>query len=213
MKALLLFPLLFSALSAEPAWKPLFNGRDLTGWRQVGKGSFRVMDGQLESVDGMGLLYWTGGPVQDCRIRVVFRLHGKNDNSGVYVRIPVEPREPVMPIHYGYEVQIETDPERWKEGDYHYTGTLYSLTKAKVRNCKPGPEWNEMVITLDGDRTIVHVNGQLVTDYREGDPTPERLHDYEPLRGRRPRAGWFGLQNHSKNDVLYFKDVSIQPLR
>ncbi len=70
-----------------------------------------------------------------------------------------------------------------------------------------------MDITLDGKRTLVEVNGVLVTDYTEGSPVPEKKHDYEPDRGPRPDKGYFGLQNHGGDDVIYFKEVSITPLR
>src|SRR6266576_953126 len=65
----------------------------------------------------------------NCRIRVVFKMRDNNDNSGVFIRIPIEPREEWMPVHYGYEVQIDNQPEDSKEDEYHVTGTLYSLTK------------------------------------------------------------------------------------
>jgi hypothetical protein len=67
-----------------------------------------------------------------------------------------------------------------------------------------------MDITLDGPRTIVMVNGVKVTDYREGDPVPERKFDFEPQRGRRPDQGYFGIQNHSKEDIVYFKEISVK---
>jgi hypothetical protein len=69
-----------------------------------------------------------------------------------------------------------------------------------------------MEITLDGPHTIVSVNGEKVTDYKEGDPTPERKFDFEPFRGRRPDAGYIGLQNHGEDDVVYFKEVAVKPL-
>jgi hypothetical protein len=55
-----------------------------------------------------------------------------NDNSGIFIRIPIEPREVWMPVHYGYEVQIDNNPEASGEDEYHVTGTLYSLTKGLV---------------------------------------------------------------------------------
>jgi hypothetical protein len=201
--------------SAQSAgWKQLFNGKDLTGWKHVGPGNMTVnSDGFIQTHAGMGLLYWTGGKVGDCVIRVVFKMRDENDNSGVYIRIPVEPREPWMPVHYGYEVQIDNHPETSKEDDYHATGTLYSLTKAMARPGKPGPEWNTMEITLDGDRTLVSLNGVKVTDYKEGMAVPEKKFDYEPERGRRPNSGYFGLQNHSDNDIVFFKEVAMKPLK
>jgi hypothetical protein len=113
-------------------WKQLFNGKDLTGWKHVGPGSMTVNEGLIETHGGMGLLYWTGGKVSRCTLRIVFRMRDHNDNSGVFIRIPVEPREEWMPVHYGYEVQIDNEPEKSNENEYHATGTLYSLTKALV---------------------------------------------------------------------------------
>ena len=134
-------------------WKQLFDGKDLVGWKHVGPGEMTVEDGLIRTHGGMGLLYWTGGTLGDCVIRVVFKMRDQNDNSGVYIRIPIEPREAWMPVHYGYEVQIDNEPEKSNEDDYHVTGTLYSLTKPLARPGKPGPEWNTMEITLDGPHT------------------------------------------------------------
>ncbi len=161
----------------------------------------------------MGLLYWMGGKLGDCTIRVVFKMRDHDDNSGVFVRIPIEPREEWMPVHYGYEIQILNDPEAQGVNEYHSTGMLYSLTKPLARPGKPGPEWNTMEITLDGPRTIVVVNGVKVADYTEGEPVPERKNQYEPYRGTRPNDGYFGLQNHSENDVVFFKEVAVKMLK
>ena len=204
--------MLLAGAKPEPEWKQLFNGKDLTGWKHVGPGEMTVTDGLIETHGGMGLLYWTGGKIGHCKLRVVFKMRDFNDNSGVFIRIPLEPREPWMPVHYGYEVQIDNHPEASGEDDYHITGTLYSLTKPLAKPSKPGPEWNTMLITIDGPHTIVEVNDVKVTDYREGEPVPARKFDFEPQFGPRPNEGFFGLQNHSKDDVVFFKEVSIQPL-
>jgi len=210
--------ILLAALSATPAvaqssdWKQLFNGKDLIGWKHVGPGSMTVEDGLMRTHGGMGLLYWTGGKLGDCVIRVVYKMRDHNDNSGVFIRIPIEPREEWMPVHYGYEVQIDNEPEKSNEDEYHITGTLYSLTKPLAKPGKPGPEWNTMEITLDGPRTIVFLNGVKVTDYVEGQDVPERKFSFEPQRGTRPNDGYIGLQNHSENDVVFFKEVAMKPL-
>ncbi|HLZ89954.1 MAG TPA: DUF1080 domain-containing protein [Puia sp.] len=190
--------------------KQLFNGKDLSGWSHVGPGSMVVEGGLLHGVGGMGLLYYAGEKFADCTFHIVYRMKDENDNSGVFIRIPIEPREEWMPVHYGYEVQIDNHPERSKEDDYHITGTLYSLTKPLAKPGKPGPQWNTMDITLEGPRTVVSVNGVKVTDYREGEPVPARKFDFEPMRGRRPDNGYFGIQNHSNNDIVYFKEISVR---
>jgi len=194
-------------------WHQLFNGKDLAGWKHVGPGGDTVEDGLIRTHGGMGLLYWTGDKFGDCVIRVVYKMRDFNDNSGVFIRIPIEPREPWMPVHYGYEVQIDNHPETSHEDEYHVTGTLYSLTKPLAKPGKPGPEWNTMEITLDGPRTIVVLNGIKVTDYTEGDPVPARKFDFEPERGPRPLKGYIGLQNHSDNDIVFFKEVAVKELK
>ena len=208
----LMLPSLGHAQTDE--WKQLFDGKDLTGWKHVGPGFMTVEDGLIQTHGGMGLLYWTGGKLGNCTIRVVFRMRDKDDNSGVFIRIPIEPREEWMPVHYGYEIQILNDPESQGANDYHSTGMLYSLTKPLVPHTgKPGPQWNTMEITLDGPRTIVVVNGTKVADYTEGDPVPERKNQYEPYRGTRPNEGYIGLQNHSDTDVVFFKEVAVKMLK
>jgi len=208
--------IVLSALSIQAQsdqWQQLFNGKDLTGWKHVGPGSDTVENGLIQTHGGMGLLYWTGGKLGNCVIRVVFKMRDQNDNSGVFIRIPVEPREEWMPVHYGYEVQIDNAPEKSGEDDHYVTGTLYSLNKALARPGKPGPEWNTMEITLDGPHTIVMLNGVKVTDFTEGDSVPERKANYEPLRGPRPLEGFIGLQNHNDNDVVFFKEVAMKKLK
>lgn len=116
------------AQAQDGQWKQLFNGKNLTGWKHVGPGNMIVSDGLIETQGGMGLLYWTGGKVGDCVIRVVYKMRDHNSNSGVFIRIPIEPREEWMPVHYGYEVQIDNEPEKSNEDDKHITGTLYSLS-------------------------------------------------------------------------------------
>lgn len=193
-------------------WIPLFNGIDLAGWEHVGDGFMTVEDGLIKTHGGMGLLYWAGARFGNCMIRVVFRMRDENSNSGFFIRIPIEPKEAWMPVFYGYEVQIDNHPELSGEDEYHSTGMLYAFTKPLAIAGKPGPEWNTFEITLDGDRTVVVLNGIKVTDFREGDPVPPRKFDFEPFPGKRPEFGYIGLQNHGEHDVVFFKEVSVKPL-
>jgi hypothetical protein len=199
--------------NSKEEWRQLFNGKDLTGWKHVGPGSMSVEDGMIRGHGGMGLLYRTKEKFGNCVIHVEFRMEKENSNSGVFVRIPIEPYEEWMPVFYGYVVQIDNKPELSDEDDYHYTGMLYSMTKPLAKPGKPGPEWNTMDITLDGLRTIVYVNDVKVTDFKEGDPVPARKFDFEPFRGPRPEYGYIGLQNHGDKDVVFFRKVAVKPLK
>ena len=216
LKQILLLSLLSFTTAQAPAkqlgWQMLFDGHDLRNWKHVGPGNFTVEHGLLKTQGGMGLLYWTGGAFGDCEIKVVYRMQHENDNSGVFIRIPSEPVEPLMPINRGYEVQIDNRPELSNEDDYHVTGTLYSLTKPLAKPGKPGPQWNTLLIRIEGPKTQVFVNDVKVTEYIEGQPVPEKKFDFEPERGIRPEKGWIGLQNHSDKDVVYFKSIAVLPL-
>jgi len=188
-------------------WKQIYNGKDLTGWKHVGPGGYEVNDGLLKPHGGMGLLVYTPEKIGNAVVRVVFKTEKNSSNSGVFIRIPEQPTEPWMPVNRGIEVQIDNSDD-----DYHCTGVLYSMVKALARPQKPPGEWNTMDITIDGPHTIVTLNGVKVTDYTEGDPVPPKKKWYEPNRGRRPNEGYIGLQNHSDNDIVYFKEVSIKKL-
>jgi hypothetical protein len=190
--------------------KQLFNGKDMTGWQFVGAPGatgFSVNNGLLETGGAKGLLWYTGEKVGNSKIRVVFKMSNEKGNSGVFIRIPVEPKSEADAIHKGIEVQIDN-----RDNDWHCTGTLYSMTQAKARPSKPAGEWNTMEITLDGLRTIVHLNRVLVTDYDGVSAVPERKQSYEPERGPRPESGYIGLQNHDVSAVISFKEISVEPL-
>lgn len=191
----------------DEGWRELWNGKDFTGWQQVGPGRFVIENGLLKSEGGMGLLWYTPEKFGNCVIRVVYKTGKKSDNSGVFIRIPEKPTEPWMPVNRGYEVQIDDSQD-----DYHITGVLYSLTKAMAKPGKTG-EWNTMDITLDGPRTIVVLNGVKVTDFTEGQAAPPKVKSYEPDRGPRPESGYMGLQNHSESDTVFFREVAVRPLR
>jgi hypothetical protein len=59
---------------------------------------------------------------------------------------------------------------------------------------------------------VVFVNGVKVTDFTEGDPVPERIFDWEPIRGPRPDYGYIGIQNHDEDNVVFFKEIAVMSL-
>ena len=195
------------AAGVAPAaeWKQLFNGKDLTGWEHVGPGNFVVEDGMLKPVGGMGLLWYTPRKFGNATIRVVFKTMTERDNSGVYIRFPEPAKDPWYAIHNGYEVQIDSGDDDW-----HCTGAIYSLSKVTKRNQKPKGEWNTLEIVLKGQKeTVVRLNGDVINDYVEGTPVPERTKYYEPVRGPRSEYGYIGLQNHDARTVMYYNEVSV----
>ncbi|HOF20161.1 MAG TPA: DUF1080 domain-containing protein [Bacteroidales bacterium] len=210
--AVIIITVLTSCSGKEKGWRQLFNGRDLTGWEQIGPGKFEVEDGLLKTVGGMGMLLYPSEKFGDVTIRVVYKVEDNDCNSGVFIRIPEIPSDEWYAVNRGYEVQIDHGT-RHVGGEYHCTGVLYSLTKAMAYPQKEPGEWNTMEITLDGPRTIVVVNDEMVTDYTEGDPVPPKSRDYEPDRGPRPLSGYIGLQNHDSLSTVYFREVAVKSLK
>ena len=193
---------------AHSEWRPVFNGRSSDGWQMVGPGDINLERSELVTQGGMGLLWYSREKFGDCRIRVLFKPTEANDNSGVFIRIPEAPKDPWYAVNTGYEVQIDNRGDEWRR-----TGCLYSISKAKQRVNARVNEWNTMVITLEGRRTLVEINGALITDYTEGEPVPTKANDHEPDRGPRPNLGYIGLQNHDDNTKVHFREVSVAPLR
>ena len=210
-----LFCLIFAVVlmsCQDKQWHQLFNGRDLTGWEQVGPGEFVVEDSLLKTAGGMGMILYPAEMFSDVVIRVVYKVQDNDCNSGVFIRIPEKPADEWVAVNKGYEVQIDNGT-RHVGGDYHCTGVLYSMTKAMAHPQKAPGEWNTMEITLDGPKTIVYVNGEKVTDFTEGDAVPPKTRDFEPDRGPRPLSGYIGLQNHDSLSTVYFKEVAVRHLK
>ena len=191
---------------------------------------------------GLGLLVYKKERLGNCQIRVVFKAKDIRSNSGVYVRIAdgildqinnpgaaferdaagkpsAESMEkmkasgereegPWFAVHRGFEVQIADggDPA-------HGTGAIYSLAPRSGAEKKAG-EWRTMIITLDGTRIFVDLDGTRVTSFDSASPNlPPRKQWHEPKREpKRPEKGFIGLQNHDPGDVVWFKEVSVRPL-
>lgn len=208
MKRTLSLVLLAAPLLCAADSQQLFNGKDTAGWRFVGPGSFSVEQGLLTTHGGMGLLVYEKAPVGNAVIKVVYKVTGEHDNSGVYIRLPEVAPDPWYGVHNGYEVQIDGGKDDW-----HCTGAIYSLSKAEARPQKSKGEWNIMEIELRGQTTLVRVNSVTVNEFRGDQPVPERHKWFEPVRGPRPDSGYIGLQNHDENSHVFFKEVSVRPLQ
>lgn len=192
---------------------------------------------------GLGLLVYQQERFGNCQIRVVFKSKDAKSNGGVFVRMPegileqtnrpgavfdrapsgkISPvsmtnmmksaeREegPWFAVHQGYEVQIMDAKDAM-----HRTGAIYSLAASSKVSQKPPGEWKTMVITLAGNRILVDVDGERVTNFDPESPkVPRGRQWFEPKREpKRPEAGYIGLQNHDPGDVVWYREVSVRPL-
>lgn len=207
--------LLLLGTSLNAAEKPLFNGRDLTGWARIPRHEgappgerpgLVVRGGLLVSIPDAPEddLWYTREKIGDATLRVVYKVSQPDANSGVFIRIPDAPKSEDDAINKGIEVQIQDTGN-----DYHCTGVLYSMTAAKARPYKPAGEWNTLEISMKGPRTVVKLNGQVVTDYDGVAPVPPRRSQYEPERGPRPETGYIAIQHHGGAETLWFKEITL----
>lgn len=199
--------------------KQLFNGKDLKGWARIPrhedappnqKPGIIVEKGLLVSIpDAPEDDFWyTGEKIGNATLRVVYKVSARNANSGIFIRIPEKPKSEDDAINKGIEVQIDESGD-----EFHCSGVLYSMTQAKARPSKPIGEWNTLEITMKGPRTIVMLNGVLVTDYDGVAPVPPKKGRYEPERGPRPDTGYIAIQHHGGDATVWFKEISLIPAK
>lgn len=199
---LLLFSLLLSAgpAGAEEGWVPLFNGQDLSGWKNNGAEKWVVEDGAIlgESTVGKYSYLTTEKTYSNFLLRVRFKCE-TDGNSGVFLRSRITGESPATgPDIEG--MQVEVDPRRHTGGLYESGGRGWVAVPAPEgeRAIKPR-EWNELEIAAEGRHIVTRLNGVQIADYY--DPAP------------RFTAGVIGLQLHTGGGVkIRFKDIYIQEL-
>jgi len=177
--------------TGAPKWgKPvqLFNGKDLTGWRQSqpnGKPAWTVDNGNLVS-PGHGPELINDSKFEDFKLHVEFNI-GQESNSGVYLR-------------GRYETQIETDSVQ--EPPSHHTGGIYGFIAPSPELPRKAGEWQTFDITLVGRTVTVVQNGQTIIDHKEiPGITGGALDSHEGLPGA------IYLQGSEKGHVQFRKIV------
>jgi len=68
-----------------------------------------------------------------------------------------------------------------------------------------------MLITLDAPHRR-RPQRRESHDYTEGQPVRQEIRFRTGAR-HTSNEGYMGLQNHSDNDIVFFKEVALQPLR
>lgn len=141
--------------TGTPRWGkpiPLFDGKDLAGWKmdKPGPPVWSVHDGLLVS-PGHGPELISDPKFRDFKLHVEFNA-AKDSNSGVYLR-------------GRYEVQIETDSA--SEPPSHHTGGVYGFLAPNPELPRAPDTWQSFDITLIGRRVTVVHNGQTVIDHQE----------------------------------------------
>jgi len=180
----------------DKKWIELFNGKDLSGWKMIGKGNFVVEDGALASqgAAGLGLLYYEARTFRDFVLRVEWKVKTQCSNSGVFVRFPEKSDDPWYSVRNGYEIQIDDCDKR---GLKNQTGSIYDFSPPTARAAKPAGEWNLYEISVVGQQYTVVLNGQKVNEFT----------------GERGREGYIGLQSHDPISKVWYRNVRVKEMK
>jgi hypothetical protein len=206
--------------------KSLFNGKDLTGWKEFPgkKSKFAVIDGAINVKDGPGDLQ-TVGKYKDFILQLECISNGKHLNSGIFFRCRDNEYQ------NGYEAQIrnqftpeatqdytieEYDPKTNKligknkikstAVDYG-TGAIYRRQPARKEMAKDG-EWFGMTIVAHGNHLTTWVNGVQVTDWHDNRPKSDNART-----GCKLEAGHISIQGHDPTTNLSFRNFRIAELK
>jgi hypothetical protein len=182
-----------SEATSPKAISPLFNGKDLAGWKPdvpardadpSGPPSFIVRDGKLVSLGTPGGHLLTDGRYRDYRLEVEYRFSGKAGNSGVLIHTS-KPRVLYKMFPQSIEVQLmsgnagdfwcihedikveDMETRRPRRGNEKWGGT--DGDARRVLNLtdgseKPLGEWNSLIVEARGRSITVWLNGDLVNN-------------------------------------------------
>ncbi len=187
----------------SPRWAPLFNGKDLGGWRVIGKERWVVEDGTIlgESINKGNGFIKTERTYKDFHLSLRFKCESPI-NSGVFYHSHIE--EDISKIKF---IQVEIDNRVGNHtGGLHGDRTTPADSKGWI--VWPAPEkepvikphdWNDMLVQVEGNRVRTHLNGVQMIDFTY--PSP------------RNTDGIIALQLHSGSVArIRFKDIWIRDL-
>ena len=190
--AFALMILLAGPLRGQSDWKPLFNGKDFTGWRgQPDLWSIEdgVIVGRTDGKIPRNEFLSTVKTYRNFILRLKARLVKSQGNSGIQFRSDYNGG-----AVRGYQADAA---EGWWGVLYEERGRgiLHKPDPEKVKVNRDG--WNEYEILADGDHLQIRVNGEVTVD----------------LRDTQAAEGIFALQVHRGPPMeVRFKDLLIQEL-
>lgn len=192
-----------SVLAADPQpWIPLFNGKDLEGWKvNENPATFSVKDGELVVKGDRAHLFYVGKGANEFKnfeLKVEVMAKAKA-NSGVYIHTAFQ--DSGWPGK-GYEIQVNnthTDPKK--------TAGVYGI-KDNLEAPAKDDEWFTMTIVVK-DRTITtKVNDKVITEWVE----PEGWQPPKNFAGRKLSSGTIAIQGHDPGSEIHYRKIEIKPL-
>lgn len=194
---------------------PMFNGKDLSGWRavNVAADTFRWEDGMVITTGVPTGFMATEKMYENFIVELEWRHLKEGGNSGVFIWGEGLPA-PGVPYARGIEVQVldlgyEKNKGAWEWFTSH--GDIFPIWGATMtpveptaksgkrsfpseKRVKPSPEWNHYRVECNNGEIKLHVNGKHVTTGRDCVP----------------RKGYLCLE--SEGSEAHFRNVRIKEL-
>jgi hypothetical protein len=176
------------ARPVEDGFKPLFNGKDFTGWRFSGgkhdgakeAPNWKVKDGLIQLSGGGDPHLATQREYADFELRFEWRAHRDKYNSGLFIRS-------------GQKVNAnQINLAKGAEGGF--IGGKVKGAKPVPDLQKPAGEWNEWRVLVQGDKVTFWCNGKRAWE----------------ATGLKPAKGYIGLQ--AEGAAIDFRKLRIREI-
>ena len=194
------------ASGAEPGFISLFDGQTLAGWKLLGKtgAGYYVRDGKIICPPGGGGNLLSEKQYADFILRFEFKLEA-GSNNGLAIRSPLQATN----LAYdGMELQIiDNSAERYRDiHPWQKHGSLYDVFPAKTGFLKPGGQWNNQEVVVEGRRVQVILNSHLILDADLDAVTDPEIRAKHP--GLRRTSGHIGFLGH--DEPIEFRNIRIK---
>ena len=165
---LFLLVVVFSVVAvAQDGWTNLFNGKDLTGWKQLnGKAKYEVKDGEIVGTTVLNTpnsFLVTEKNYSDFIFEVDL-LVAENMNSGIQFRSESTADYMNGRVH-GYQCEVDPSERAWSAGIYDEArrGWLYPVElNPEAKTALKHGEWNHYRIECIGNSIKTWLNGVAV---------------------------------------------------
>jgi hypothetical protein len=189
-----------SASAKERGWVSLFNGKDLTGWKNNGQEKWVVENGTIycESTANKYGYLTTEKTYKDFDLRLKFRGEAEG-NSGVFLHAKITGMNPETgPDIQGMQVEVDPSVGKHTGGLYESGGREWVVMPSaeSEKALKPG-QWNELEAKVQDHHIATYLNGVKISDFEDPKPTFTE--------------GVIGLQIHTGGGVkMRWKDIYIR---
>jgi hypothetical protein len=204
-----------TAKEKSDRWLLLFDGKTLDGWMTSSEKPSKVpVEEDCIQPHGCGGYMMVHQKMWENFILALDFKISKRCNSGVFFRTSSLTPRPGKDVGFnGLEVAIDdTAPN----AGYADTGAVYDLSKPTKNAQKPVGEWNHLILTVDGNKVKVELNGEVVNQvdldkFTEKNRRPDGSeHKFDIAYKDHPRKGYIGLQDHGA--PCWFRNIKLKPL-